>query len=248
MKIVAFSQINLTNFLPFFVANLATNYHDFLSIIAQKLVHRSRLWYLVRQFWLFFAIFCHFDGTKYYDFLSITSQKTENRKLLMFSWQKQMMMHVKTHFWYFFQHTAVLLLLKQQLLVSLLILSLTSLSFFTTLCSKRLWSSRRCLRRAAPSGDSTAAASSGVRGVLMRRPNAASAARHAAACDVYFSKGRAKAGTLNHHCYATSSAALFACLPLPITMWWDNFWRWVSLVMFFIPSNSNKKSIFLFRK
>ena len=101
----------------------------------------------------------------------------------MFSWQKLMMMHVKTHFCYFFQHTAVLLLLKQQLLVSLLILSLTSLSFFTTLCSKRLWSSRRCLRRAAPSGDSSAAERSGVRGVRgvvgwrARRPDAASARR-----------------------------------------------------------------------
>ena len=30
-----------------------------------------------------------------------------------------------------------------------------------------------------------------------------------------------------------SSAALFACLPLPITMGWNNFWRWAFLFFFY---------------
>ena len=81
------------------------------------------------------------------------------------------------------------------------------------------------VRRSAVACAACAAERSGVRGVpgwRARRPNAASGGTSSAG-DVYFSKGRAKAGTLNHHCYATSSAALFACLPLPVTMWWNIF-------------------------
>ena len=74
-----------------------------------------------------------------------------------------------------------------------------------------------------------------------RRPRRVAAP--AAPATSTFPKGARKQGTLNHY-YATSSAALFACLPLPITMWCNNFWRWVFLVLFLIPSNSSTKYLF----